>query len=117
MTISKRKTPKEFFNSFSKHENSSLYIVDYTRSFKKSVDLCYRRNLDLSLLENAIKILLTTGKLPSSYLPHPLKGFPQKKNEIVMECHIKPDWLLVWVQNDNKLTLLLADTGTHSDLF
>ena len=40
-----------------------------------------------------------------------------KANEMVMECHIQPDWLLVWLQNDNELTLLLTDTGTHSDLF
>jgi len=35
----------------------------------------------------------------------------------VMECHIQPDWLLVWTQNDNELILLLTNTGTHSDLF
>jgi mRNA interferase YafQ len=34
-----------------------------------------------------------------------------------MECHIQPDWLLVWKQDDTELTLLLTDTGAHSDLF
>jgi mRNA interferase YafQ len=34
-----------------------------------------------------------------------------------MECHIQPDWLLIWIQNDKTLTLLLTATGTHSDLF
>ena len=57
------------------------------------------------------------GILPEFYLSHPLKGYKKKADEMVMECHIQPDWLLVWLQNNNELTLLLTDTGTHSDLF
>jgi len=113
-----RKTPKEFFASFSEiSENAFQYVVDYTTKFKKSIDLCYRRNLNLELLEIAIKTLAEKGTLPESYLPHTLKGYKKKANETVMECHIQPNWLLVWSQNDNELTLLLVDTGTHSDLF
>jgi len=93
-----------------------LYIL-YTTEFKKSIDLCYRRGLDLELLEMAIKILAKKGVLSESYLSHPLKGYKKKANETVLECHIQSDWLLVWLQNDNELTLLLTDTGTHSDLF
>ncbi|MDE5554647.1 MAG: type II toxin-antitoxin system YafQ family toxin [Muribaculaceae bacterium] len=37
--------------------------------------------------------------------------------EYAWECHIEPDWLLVWEQNDMELILLLIDTGSHSDLF
>ncbi|GHS93943.1 RelE/StbE family addiction module toxin [Bacteroidia bacterium] len=113
----KRKTPKDFFNSFSEESENELYLVDYTNKFKKSVNLCYKRDLDLSLLETVIKILSKKGILPSIYSPHPLKGYKKKANEMVMECHIQSDWLLVWLQNDNELTLLLTDTGTHSDLF
>jgi mRNA interferase YafQ len=113
----KRKTPKEFFVSFAEENETALYIVDYTTKFKKSVGLSYRHNLDLELLETVIKTLAKTGSLPQFYLPHPLKGYKKKANGTVMECHIQPDWLLVWLQNDNELTLLLTDTGTHSDLF
>ena len=113
----KRKTVKEFFASFSEESENALYLVDYTTKFKKSVDLCYRRGLDLELLEVAIKALSKSGVLPENYLSHPLKGYKKKANETVMECHIQPDWLLVWLQNDNELTLLLTDKGTHSDLF
>ena len=74
-------------------------------------------NLDLKLLETVVKILAKKGTLPEFYLPHQLKGYKKKANEIVMECHIQPNWILVWLQNNNELTLLLADTGTHSDLF
>ena len=79
--------------------------------------MSYRRGLDLELIETAVKILAEKGSLPESYLSHPLKGYKKKANEMVLECHIQPDWLLVWLQNDNELTLLLTDTGTHSDLF
>ena len=113
----RRKTPKEFFASFSEETENALYLVDYTTKFKKSIDLCYRRGLDLELIETAVKILAEKGILPESYLSHPLKGYKKKANEVVLECHIQPDWLLVWLQNDNELTLLLTDTGTHSDLF
>jgi mRNA interferase YafQ len=113
----KRKTPKEFFASFSEESEDALYLVDYTTKFKRSVDLCYRRNLDLELLKTVIKTLSKLGSVPEFYLPHSLKGYKKKANETVMECHIQPDWLLVWLQNDNELTLLLTDTGTHSDLF
>jgi mRNA interferase YafQ len=113
----KRKTPKEFFASFSEESENAVYLVDYTTKFKKSVNLCYRRNLNLELLETAIKILSEKGSLPEFYLSHPLKGYRKKEHEMVMECHIQPDWLLVWLQNDNGLTMLLTDTGTHSDLF
>jgi len=113
----KRKTPKEFFASFSEDSENALFIVDYTTKFRKSVELCYRRNLDLELLETVVKTLSEKGILPESYFPHPLKGYKKKENEMVMECHIQSDWLLVWLQNNNELTLLLTDTGTHSDLF
>ena len=112
-----RKTPKEFFASFFEEGENALYLVDYTTKFKKSISLCYKRGLDLELLETAIKILSQKGFLPESYLPHPLKGYKKKASETVMECHIQPDWLLIWLQNNNELTLLLADTGAHSDLF
>ena len=113
----KRKTPKEFFVSFAEVSENALYIVDYTTKFRKSVDLCYRRNLNLELLETVIKILAEKGTLPDSYLPHPLIGYKKKADETVMECHVQSGWLLVWIQNNNELTLLLTDTGTHSDLF
>jgi mRNA interferase YafQ len=44
-----------------------------------------------------------------------LEGYSKNRN--IFECHIKPDWLLIWEQNDTELILLIVDTGTHSDLF
>ena len=102
-------TTKTFFELLTKIENAS-YDVDYTNAFKKNVKLCYKRNLDLQLLVDAIEILAHKGVLPAKYYPHPLKAYN------CMECHISPDWLLLWKQNNNNLILVLTNTGTHSDL-
>ena len=52
--------------------------------------------------------------LPANFQPHKLKG---KKGNNIWECHIQPDWLLIYEISDNELTLYLTRTGTHSDLF
>ena len=89
-----------------------MYHVDYTNSFKKDLKRCEKRGLDLLKIFDAIKLLEANGFLPSSYRPHKLKG-----NRVGQwECHIDPDWLMVWEQNDEKFTLLFLETGTHSDL-
>ena len=63
--------------------------------------------------QNAISILQETGTLPPSYKAHKLTG----NHAGQWECHIKPDWLLVWEQHDQELRLLFLYTGTHSDIF
>jgi mRNA interferase YafQ len=109
-------TADVFFEALDAIEEAK-YNLDYTHSFKKSVKACGKSALDLSLLLVAITFLVQNGFLEDIYCPHPLKGFPHKKNKKVMECHISPDWLLVWIQDDYSLTLVLFDTGTHSHLF
>ena len=104
-----------FFNSFSV-SSEYVYYVFFTNNFKKDVKKCFKRNLDLSHLVEIINKLAKGETLPEKYRVHQLVGY-SRKNGIVMECHIQPDWLLVWVQNENELTLTLTDTGTHSDLF
>ncbi len=113
---SKKLTDKNFFIKIGEIENPK-YDLDYTHTFKKSIKANYKSNKDLRQLLIAIEILVQTGDLPSEYNPHPLTGFPQKKDEKVMECHIESDWLLVWIQNNSLLTLMLFDTGSHSELF
>ena len=109
-------TDKEFFVKIQEIEDPK-YDLDYTHTFMKSVKAAYKSNKDLWQLLTAVEFLVKTGSLPSEYNPHPLTGFPQKKSDKVMECHIASDWLLVWVQNNTVLTLMLFDTGSHSDLF
>lgn len=67
----------------------------------------------LGKLHKVISILAESGSLPSDYKPHKLSG----KYTGIWECHITPDWLLLWKQDDALLTLLMLDAGTHSDLF
>jgi mRNA interferase YafQ len=112
----KRKTPDDFFQSLENYDDF-VYNVYKTNTFKKNVTLCYKRNLDLNLLEEVIVKLAKKEQLPEKNFPHPLKGYKKKQNEEVMECHIQPDWLLVWTQNETELLLLLTNTGTHSDIF
>lgn len=89
------------------------YKVQWTSKFKKDYKLCQSRGLDINLLDEVI-ILLSEGKtLPQKYKDHSLSG--QWKD--FRECHIKPDWLLVYAIQNDILTLTLARTGSHSNLF
>ncbi|MBQ9657042.1 MAG: type II toxin-antitoxin system YafQ family toxin [Prevotella sp.] len=89
------------------------YTIHYSGRFKKSYKLCKRRGLNIDNFEQVVRLLAATGKLPAKYQPHILSV----KYAGIWECHIEPNWLLLWKQNDTELTLLLLDTGTHSDVF
>lgn len=90
-----------------------MYEIKYTSQFKKKLKLCNKRGLDMSKLANVLNILSRGETLPAQYRQHKLSG-----NFVdCWECHIQPDWLLIWKQNDTELLLLLVDTGTHSDIF
>ena len=88
-------------------------IVRKTNRYLKDVELLKKRHCDLSLLDDAVEKLSKGEKLPPSYRDHSLSG--QYSN--CRECHIKPDWLLVYYIDDGELILFLLRTGTHSDLF
>ncbi len=90
-----------------------MYRITTTNRFEKDVKLCIKRGYDISLLKKVMSLLAGTGSLPEKYKPHKLSG----KYVNCWECHIKPDWLLIWQQNDKELVLLFMNTGTHSDLF
>ena len=90
------------------------YAIRYSGQFKRSYKLCKKRGYDMSKLETVIRLLAENGELPAAYRPHKLVG---RHWSGYWECHIEPDWLLVWDQNDRELVLLLLDTGTHSDIF
>ena len=90
------------------------YTVETTKRFDKAFALCRKRGYKMENLRKVIELLEENGSLPSKYKPHKLLGF---KGNRTWECHIEPNWLLVWEQNDMRLTLLMLDTGTHADLF
>jgi mRNA interferase YafQ len=67
----------------------------------------------MKLLDKVVTTLVIEGKLPLKYKSHVLKG----NYKGFWECHIQPDWLLVWEQNETIKLISLIRTGTHSDLF
>ena len=83
----------------------------WTKGFSKDVKRAKRRNQNLESLQKVIEMLQSGNTLPQEYKLHPLKG----KYSGYMECHIEPDWLLIW-KADSK-NIYLTRTGTHSDLF
>lgn len=89
------------------------YIVKYTTQFKKDYKLAMRRGLNMELLDDVIRRLASGEELPKEYKEHQLSG----KWNGFLECHIQPDWLLIYHINKNVLVLTLSRTGTHSDLF
>ncbi len=90
-----------------------MYHIKFTSTFRKSYNLMQKRGYDISLLDNVIELLRTGAKLDEKYRDHALTG-----NFIgFRECHIKPDWLLVYLIENDVLTLTCVDTGTHSDIF
>ena len=89
------------------------YNLEQTGQFKKDIKLAKKRGLNMKLLDKAVTTLVLNGKLPEVYKPHKLTG----NYKDLWECHIKPDWLLVWEQNEIIKLITLTRTGTHSDLF
>ena len=89
------------------------YQVIWTSQFKKEYKLAMKRKLDISLLDEVIRILAKGEELPKERHDHELsnnwRGY--------RECHIQPDWLLIYKIQNGSLILTLTRTGTHSDLF
>ncbi len=89
------------------------YKLKQTTEFKRNYKAMKKRGADMELLIEAVDILLDGKPLQEKYKDHALKG----KYQGYRECHISPDWLLVYFVRDDILTLTLTATGTHSDLF
>ena len=89
------------------------YEIERTSQFKRDYKLAVRRGYDVSQLMEAIRILAEGETLPPEYRDHSLTG----DYSGYRECHIRPDWLLVYKITENLLLLTLYRTGTHSDLF
>lgn len=91
------------------------YKVNFTNSFKKQYKKLKKQGKDLTKLFYVIEKLLNREELELKYRDHALVDNKYYKN--YRECHIEPDWLLIYQYNDNELVLLLIETGSHSDLF
>lgn len=87
--------------------------VRYTVQFKKDYKLAIKRGYNQKELEKVIDFLKTGEPLPQIYKDHPLSG----EWKHYRDCHIHPDWILIYRILEGSLILELSRTGTHSDLF
>ena len=87
--------------------------VKYSSRFAKDLKLAQKQNKNLDKLFNVIEKLANLEKLEEKYRDHSLYG----EYKGLRECHIEPDWLLIYQIFNNTLTLVLARLGSHSDLF
>ena len=90
-----------------------MYTVRPATKFSKDLKHIQKRGYKIELLTEVIKKLAAGEKLDERYKDHPLKG----NYEGCRECHIAPDWLLIYEIASGELILYLTRTGTHSDLF
>ena len=89
------------------------YKVLTSFRYKKGYKKMAKRGLNVKLLDEVVYKLSHSEKLDKKYKDHILKG----KYKGFHECHIRPDWLLVYKIQDDMLILTLVDTGSHADLF
>jgi len=89
------------------------YTVRVTSRFREDYKLMQKRGLEMSRLDEVIAMLASGDMLDEKYHDHALGGDYSGHRE----CHIAPDWLLVYYKEDDILVLTLVRAGTHSDLF
>ena len=90
-----------------------IYHLKFTAAYKKGYRRAKKRGMDVNLLDAVVEELRNGRKLDPKYRDHALHG----DFEGFRECHIQPDWLLVYLVENDVLTLTLTDTGTHADVF
>ena len=84
-----------------------------TSKFRKDLKLAKKKGLNIALLQEVVNVLASGEKLSEKHRDHALTG----DWESFRECHIQPDWLLIYKISGDSLILTLVRTGTHSDLF
>ena len=92
-----------------------MYEIIISSNFKKQYKKIGKQGKDLIKIKNVIDKLANGNILEPKYKDHNLINDKKYKN--CRECHIEPDWLLIYQYEDNKLNLLLIATGSHSELF
>lgn len=92
-----------------------MLTIEYPSIFKKDFKRALKRGCNPQKFEQVVQILQNQQPLPEKYRDHALTESRNFKN--VRECHIEPDWLLVYQIINERLVLKLMRTGTHSDLF
>ena len=90
-----------------------IYEVRYTGQFRKDLKLAKKQGKNLDALFHVVELLASGTPLPFRYRDHDLNGDYRD----CRECHIEPDWLLIYEKDNGLLILMLNRVGSHSDLF
>ena len=90
-----------------------MYTLKITSAFKKDLKTLRKQGKDLNKLNSVVNKLAAGEELPEKYRDHKLSG----NYDDFHECHIEPDWLLIYKYHEDELILVLVNTGSHSDLF
>ena len=90
-----------------------MYKIEFTNEMKRNAKLMKKRGKDMTKLTKVLELLSTGQLLPPQYNDHQLTG----NLKDFRECHIEPNWLLMYQIYDDVLVLTATGTGTHSDLF
>ncbi len=90
-----------------------MLAIRYTSKMKRDTRRMIKRGKDIAKLSAVLFLLANKADMPDNYGDHPLKGDMRG----FRECHIEPDWLLVYQIKEEQLVLVAAGTGTHADLF
>lgn len=89
------------------------YNIDFTTQFKKDIKLAKKQGKDTEKIFEVVDKLANDEVLEAKYKDHCLTG----DYKDCRECHIEPDWLLIYKKYESELILMLVRTGSHSDLF
>ena len=89
------------------------YTIAYTARFERDYKRVLKRGWNEALIQKVIMLLVQKEKLAAKHKVHKLSG----NYSDCWECHILPDWLLMWYINEKDNELVLVRTGSHSDLF
>lgn len=89
------------------------YEIQFTSQFKKDLKLAKKQNKDIDKLMSVIEKIARGESLEAKFKDHELKG----NLKGCRECHVDPDWLLIYSLHDDILVLLLSRVGSHADLF
>jgi mRNA interferase YafQ len=87
--------------------------IKFTNKMKRDAKLMRKRGKDMNKLTQTLSLLASQEPMPERYLDHQLTGSLKD----FRECHIEPDWLLIYQVFEDSLIISASGTGTHSDLF
>lgn len=90
-----------------------MYRIEFTNEMKRNAKLLKKRGMDMSKLTAVLELLAAGQPMPQHYNDHQLTG----NLKDFRECHIEPDWLLIYRIHEDILILTATGTGTHADLF